>query len=150
MGIRRPGTKGYEEVDGVNLTTGPANQNTNGHGIANNNLVSPEFELASVSVVPDGEMNHASLHLLNVLNIFRHIYCCAGGERFRIWMVSSQTVAFCGPLLDERLNGDDDLVSSRPGASLRLGHQSLSTSNGDHNCFPRHDVKQHFLGKPQR
>lgn len=54
MGIRRPGTKGYEEVEGVNLPTNPANQNSNGHGIQNI-LASPEFELASVSVVPDGE-----------------------------------------------------------------------------------------------
>lgn len=54
MGIRRPGAKGYEEVEGVNIPTVPANQNAN--GINNNNLVSPEFELASVSVVPDGEL----------------------------------------------------------------------------------------------
>lgn len=55
MGIRRPGTKGYEEVEGVNIPTAPVNQNTNGNGINNNNMVSPEFELASVSVVPDGK-----------------------------------------------------------------------------------------------
>lgn len=56
MGIRRPGAKGYEEVDGVVSTT-PANQNAIGGfgGINNNALASPEFELASVSVVPDGE-----------------------------------------------------------------------------------------------
>lgn len=55
MGIRRPGAKGYEEVEGVNIPTAPTSQNTNGNGINNNNMVSPEFELASVSVVPDGE-----------------------------------------------------------------------------------------------
>jgi hypothetical protein len=55
MGIRRPGAKGYEEVDGVNIQTDSANQNANGNVINNNIMVSPEFELASVSVVPDGE-----------------------------------------------------------------------------------------------
>lgn len=56
MGIRRPGAKGYEEVDGFNIPTSPANQNANGigDGVNNNAFVSPEFELASVSVVPDG------------------------------------------------------------------------------------------------
>lgn len=57
MGIRRPGAKGYEEVDGVTISTTPSNQNAIGGigGINNNTLASPEFELASVSVVPDGE-----------------------------------------------------------------------------------------------
>lgn len=62
MGIRRPGSKGYEEVDGVNLSTGPTIPNI-GNGILN----SPEFELASVSVVPDGALwliNPPHLHLL--------------------------------------------------------------------------------------
>lgn len=54
MGIRRPGTKGYEEVDGVVSST-PASKNAITGGIINNALASPEFELASVSVVPDGE-----------------------------------------------------------------------------------------------
>jgi hypothetical protein len=56
MGIRRPGSKGYEEVEGVNIPTvktGAPSQNAN--GINNNVLASPEFELASVSVVPDGK-----------------------------------------------------------------------------------------------
>lgn len=53
MGIRRPGTKGYEEVDGVNISVPPQSDSI-GNGI-NNNLPVPEFELASVSVVPDGE-----------------------------------------------------------------------------------------------
>lgn len=55
MGIRRPGAKGYEEVDGVVSTT-PTHQNAIGGigSINNNTLASPEFELASVSVVPDG------------------------------------------------------------------------------------------------
>lgn len=54
MGLRRPGAKGYEEVEGVNIPTSPPNQNINGNGINNNHLAAPEFELASVSVVPDG------------------------------------------------------------------------------------------------
>lgn len=54
MGIRRPGAKGYEEVEGVNIPTSPTNHNINGNGINNNHLAAPEFELASVSVVPDG------------------------------------------------------------------------------------------------
>lgn len=67
MGIRRPGTKGYEEVEGVNLSTGPTSPNINGNGILN----SPEFELASVSVVPDGSLwliNPPHLHLLIFLD----------------------------------------------------------------------------------
>lgn len=65
MGIRRPGTKGYEEVDGVNVSTPPSQQqnSANGNGI-NNNLTVPEFELASVSVVPDGEI-FAKSRLIN-------------------------------------------------------------------------------------
>jgi hypothetical protein len=53
MQIRRPGAKGYEEVDGVNIP-GPPNQ-ANGHG--DSASITPEFELASVSVVPDGWLN---------------------------------------------------------------------------------------------
>lgn len=81
MGIRRPGTKGYEEVDGVNLPTNPNGQNASaGNGINNNSLVSPEFELASVSVVPDGTVTHFLLSSENIFNIFfRYFYCCAGG-----------------------------------------------------------------------
>lgn len=56
MGIRRPGTKGYEEVDGVNVATGPINPTLNGNGIHSNHMAPPEFELASVSVVPDGNI----------------------------------------------------------------------------------------------
>lgn len=52
MGIRRPGAKGYEEVEGVNISTGPFATNVN--GVDNPHFASPEFELASVSVVPDG------------------------------------------------------------------------------------------------
>ncbi|XP_070490620.1 synaptic vesicle 2-related protein [Chironomus tepperi] len=53
MQIRRPGAKGYEEVEGVNISS-PSPQISNGHtdSIGHNHLV-PEFELASVSVVPD-------------------------------------------------------------------------------------------------
>lgn len=56
MGIRRPGAKGYEEVDGVNVTTSHVNSTLNGNGIHSNHLGAPEFELASVSVVPDGKL----------------------------------------------------------------------------------------------
>jgi len=56
MGIRRPGAKGYEEVDGVNMPTGPTGPNVSGNGNHNSALASPEFELASVSVVPDGKL----------------------------------------------------------------------------------------------
>jgi hypothetical protein len=57
MQIRRPGTKGYEEVDGVNIT-GPSNSDALGLGSAANNAqMAPEFELASVSVVPDGNIS---------------------------------------------------------------------------------------------
>lgn len=52
MGIRRPGAKGYEEVEGVNVSTGPIS--TNANGVDSTHFASPEFELASVSVVPDG------------------------------------------------------------------------------------------------
>lgn len=61
MQIRRPGSKGYEEVDGsINVSSAP-NQNVNGMGISGDtnaiagHHMAPEFELASVSVVPDGE-----------------------------------------------------------------------------------------------
>jgi hypothetical protein len=87
MGIRRPGAKGYEEVDGV-ISATPANKNAGGGvgGLNNNTLAAPEFELASVSVVPDGELarffwggipkkNEESL-----IKIFsRYFYCCTGG-----------------------------------------------------------------------
>ncbi|KAG5676991.1 hypothetical protein PVAND_006782 [Polypedilum vanderplanki] len=53
MQIRRAGAKGYEEVDGVNIPSAP-NQISNGHGDTSSiNSHTPEFELASVSVVPD-------------------------------------------------------------------------------------------------
>lgn len=69
MGIRRPGTKGYEEVDGVNVSSPPSANNGNG---INNNLTVPEFELASVSVVPDGERQ---LHdVFFFLAIFRKLF----------------------------------------------------------------------------
>lgn len=105
MGIRRPGAKGYEEVEGVNIPTNPPHHNGNGTGIINNVLAAPEFELASVSVVPDGiflpipkTFRH---HLLIVLTFCRHIHSCAGGQRFGFWMVPSETVAVRWTLLDE-------------------------------------------------
>lgn len=62
MGIRRPGAKGYEEVDGV-ISATPASKNAGGGigGINNNTLATPEFELASVSVVPDGEFENPTV-----------------------------------------------------------------------------------------
>jgi hypothetical protein len=55
MQIRRPGAKGYEDIDGVNIPS-PPSPTANGHGgdSASLNSHTPEFELASVSVVPDG------------------------------------------------------------------------------------------------
>lgn len=122
MGIRRPGTKGYEEVEGVNIPTNP-NQTSNGTGIINNNhLAAPEFELASVSVVPDGDNdsheNFSSSAYKYTFDLFRYFYSCAGGQRIRIWMVPSQVIAFRWPLLDVRLNGDDDTFSSWSSSSL--------------------------------
>jgi hypothetical protein len=57
MQIRRPGAKGYEEVDGVNLPS-PTSETASIHGgslSSNHTHMAPEFELASVSVVPDGK-----------------------------------------------------------------------------------------------
>ena len=54
MQIRRPGMKGYEEVEGTNISS-PSTQIINGHtDPMGHNQLAPEFELASVSVVPDG------------------------------------------------------------------------------------------------
>jgi hypothetical protein len=54
MQIRRPGTKGYEEVEGTVSITTPQSPN-NGTTDINSTHMAPEFELASVSVVPDGQ-----------------------------------------------------------------------------------------------
>jgi hypothetical protein len=87
MGIRRPGAKGYEEVDGV-ISTTPANKNAGGGvgGLNNNTLAAPEFELASVSVVPDGELARAKGELWGKISnenshksLSRYFYCCTGG-----------------------------------------------------------------------
>ena len=52
MGLRRPGaTKDYEEMPGENVPVPSATLHTN---IEANSIGSQEFELASVSVVPDG------------------------------------------------------------------------------------------------
>lgn len=58
MQIRRPGTKGYEEVDGTINVSIPQDLHQNGiHGdTSTSHMASPEFELASVSVVPDGKI----------------------------------------------------------------------------------------------
>lgn len=56
MQIRRPGSKGYEEVDGsINVSSTP-NHNINSISSDATTHIAPEFELASVSVVPDGEL----------------------------------------------------------------------------------------------
>lgn len=54
MQIRRPGAKGYEEVEGTVSITTPQSPN-NGITDLNSPHLAPEFELASVSVVPDGQ-----------------------------------------------------------------------------------------------
>lgn len=65
-------------------------------------------------------------------------------------MVSSEAFAVRRTLLDERLDGDDDTFSLGSRTSLRLGHQQVSTSNGNDCCFPWNDVEQHLLGKSKR
>lgn len=54
MGVRRTGVgRGYEEMDGANIQV-PQNNNLNDSHVINTSL-DTEFELSSVSVVPDGE-----------------------------------------------------------------------------------------------
>lgn len=125
MGIRRPGTKGYEEVDGVNVSSPPSANNGNG---INNNLTVPEFELASVSVVPDGERQLHDVYFfgnflqivqfLTLSDYFRHIYGSASCQCFGLWLVSGEIVTVCWTLLDERLDGDDDSFGAWTSASL--------------------------------
>lgn len=121
MGIRRPGTKGYEEVDGVNVSSPPSANNGNG---INNNLTVPEFELASVSVVPDGERQLRCLffgnfpQFLTLSDYFRHIYGGASCQCFGLWLVSGEIVTVCWTLLDERLDGDDDSLGAGTGTAL--------------------------------
>jgi hypothetical protein len=121
MGIRRPGTKGYEEVEGVNIPTvksGAPSQHVNSA------LASPEFELASVSVVPDGKKTFrlasaiTSCCLTSHRYIFRYFYGCAGGERIGLWMVSGEALALRRSLLDERLDGDDDSLGAWTSVAL--------------------------------
>lgn len=52
MGVRLPGvaSRGYEEMQGANVPNTLTNSNLNQTDIAG-----PDLELASVSVVPDGE-----------------------------------------------------------------------------------------------
>lgn len=80
------------------------------------------------------------------MNAFRHVYRCAGGQCIGLRVVSSQAFAARGSLLDERLDGDDNLISSRPSFALRLAHQSISAGDGDNGRVLGHDVEQHILG----
>lgn len=104
MQIRRPGTKGYEEVDGTINVTIPHDQHPNGiHGdTSTSHMASPEFELASVSVVPDGEIlpKKFSLKIIGT-NFCRYLYRCTGRKCFRLRLVSSEVIAICRSLLDE-------------------------------------------------
>lgn len=84
------------------------------------------------------------------MNAFRHFYRCAGGQCVGLRMVSGEAVAARRSLLDERLDGDDNLISSRPSFALRLAHQPISAGDGDNGCVLGHDVEQHILGKSQR
>lgn len=84
------------------------------------------------------------------MNAFRYFYRCAGGQCVGLRMVSGEAVAARRSLLDERLDGDDNLISSRPSFALRLAHQPISAGDGDNGCVLGHDVEQHILGKSQR
>ncbi len=100
MGIRRSG-KGYEEMDGANVPNPNPNGQPHPHphpnGL-NNNLPMPEFELASVTVVPDGKLKSPAkiVPLNNRYNFSnRHLYCDSSCERFRIWMVPNTPFVIC-------------------------------------------------------
>lgn len=57
MGVRREGySRGYEEMTGTNI---PPNSTNNTHLSNNGDLapaLGPEFELSSVTVIPDGKI----------------------------------------------------------------------------------------------
>lgn len=54
----------------------------------------PEFELSSVSVIPDGmcTLSLPKPHLKKCKSLFRHIYAATGRKCPRLWLVPSQAV----------------------------------------------------------
>lgn len=72
MGLRRPGaTKDYEEMNGANVPTDETATSQNNFETPTN---CPEFEMTSVSVVPDGKMvRHMYSTKYQIYNHFLYI-----------------------------------------------------------------------------
>lgn len=55
MGVRLPGaSRGYEEMPGTNVPNSTTTTTSSNNNLNQTEVVGPELELASVSVVPDG------------------------------------------------------------------------------------------------
>jgi len=73
--------------------------------------VPQEIEMASVSVVPDGKwVNHIEHSLLPMVS--RYVYGYSSRERFRVRMVSSETVFVDWFVLDGGQHGNDYFIHS--------------------------------------
>lgn len=80
------------------------------------------------------------------LLLCRHVHSNTSGKRAWIWLVPSEAVIMRWPMLDGRLNGDDDIECFGSGVALRLEYYTLSTGTDHDHRLLGHDVELHILG----
>lgn len=116
MGLRRSGvTKDYEEMPGTNVPTGLEAVETN-----RDHTLSQEFELSSVSVVPDGILFDNRSHSFTLIFTFnhRHLHSHTSRKCIRFWVVSSEIISVRWFVLDGRFNGNDYFKCTRSRITL--------------------------------
>lgn len=148
MGLRRPGnTKDYEEMNGSNVpTNGELSQPNSETTIPHRQ----EFELTSVSVVPDGQFIGILMYFSMFLNLFhiffRYFHRYASSKCIRFRMVPSEIVVECWSMLDGRFNGDDNFKCFRTRLTLCLGNNKVPASTDNNHCIFGNDAQFHILG----
>lgn len=91
-------SKGYQDIDGGS----GSNPSTSTSELVDPDTVIPqEIEMASVSVVPDGNLtSRKKIYIVYDFLFFRYIYSNTSCKCTRVWVVPSKVIALDGAMLD--------------------------------------------------
>ena len=80
----------------------------------------------------------------------RHVHGGPGGERHRVRPVPGAPLPHHGPVLDGRLDGDDDPLDPLSGRPVQLENLRVAAGLHHHRGLPRDDAQLTLLGQVQR